>query len=43
LIQFGERSLRYRRVFPPRKVIDHLVNRQWLFVPDWLKDSDAKA
>jgi GxxExxY protein len=37
LINFGERSLRYRRVFPPQKVIDHLVNRQWLFVPDWLK------
>ncbi len=37
LINFGERSLRYRRVFPPQKVIDHLVNRQWLFIPDWLK------
>jgi GxxExxY protein len=37
LINFGERSLRYRRVFPPHKVIDHLVNRQWLFIPDWLK------
>lgn len=37
LINFGERSLRYHRVFPPQKVIDHLVNRQWLFVPDWLK------
>jgi GxxExxY protein len=34
LINFGERSLRYRRVFPPQKVIDHPVNRQWLFVPD---------
>ncbi len=38
LINFGERSLRYRRVFPPKKVIDDLVNRQWLFVPDWLKN-----
>jgi GxxExxY protein len=37
LINFGERSLRYRRVFPPQKVIDHLINRQWLFVPDWLR------
>lgn len=38
LINFAERSLRYRRVFPPQKVIDHLVNRQWLYVPDWLKN-----
>ncbi len=37
LINFGERSLRYRRVFPSQKVIDHLANRQWLFVPDSLK------
>jgi GxxExxY protein len=37
LINFGEHSLRYRRVFPSQKVIDHLVNHQWLFVPDWLK------
>ena len=36
LINFGERSLHYRRVLPPQKVIDHLVNRQWLFIPDWL-------
>ena len=39
LINFGERSLRYRRVFPPQKIIDHLVNRQWLFIPDWLKNN----
>lgn len=37
LINFGERSLRYRRVFPPQKVVKALVNRQWLFVPDGLK------
>jgi GxxExxY protein len=43
LINFGERSLRYRRVFPPQKVIDHLVNRQWLFIPDWLKNEDEKT
>ncbi|HMN62405.1 MAG TPA: GxxExxY protein [Anaerolinea sp.] len=43
LINFGERSLRYRRVFPPQKVIDHLVNRQWLFVPDWLKDDSGNG
>ena len=37
LINFDERSLRYRRVLPPQKVIDHLVNHQWLFIPEWLK------
>jgi GxxExxY protein len=37
-INFGERSLKYRRVFPPHKVTQHIINRQWLFVPDWLKD-----
>ncbi len=36
LINFGERSLFHKRVFPPKKVSDYLVNRQWLFVPDWL-------
>ena len=41
LINFAERSLSYRRVFPPEKVIDHLVNRQWLFVPDWLKNESS--
>lgn len=38
LINFGERSLRHRRVFPPQKITDDLINRQWLFVPDWLKE-----
>jgi GxxExxY protein len=38
LINFGERSLRFRRIFPPKKIIENLVNRQWLFVPDWLKN-----
>ncbi len=42
LINFGERSLRYRRIFPSQKVIDHLVNRQWLYVPDWLKSENEK-
>lgn len=37
LINFGERSLRFKRVFPPKKVIEHLINKQWLFVPDWLR------
>jgi GxxExxY protein len=37
LINFGERSLKYRRILPPLKINDFQVNRQWLFVPDWLK------
>jgi GxxExxY protein len=37
LLNFGERSLRYRRILPPKNVQEHRVNRQWLFVPDWLK------
>jgi GxxExxY protein len=28
LINFGERSLRYRRVFPPQKLVEHIINRQ---------------
>ncbi len=36
LINFGARSLEHRRIFPPKTVADHQVNRQWLFVPDWL-------
>ena len=42
LINFGERSLRYRRVLPPQKVIDHLVNHQWLFIPEWLRNKSVK-
>jgi hypothetical protein len=37
LINFGQRSLVYRRVLPPKKTQEYFVNRQWLFVPDWLK------
>ncbi len=37
LINFGARSLQFRRIFPPKTVSEHSVNRQWLFVPDWLK------
>ncbi len=43
LINFGERSLDYRRVFPSRNVSGNLVNRQWLFVPDWLKQDNDRA
>ena len=38
LINFGERSLRCRRVFPSPKATEHKINRQWLFQPDWLKE-----
>jgi len=38
LINFGARSLQWRRILPPVKITEHKVNRQWLFVPDWLKE-----
>ena len=37
LINFGERSLRRRRVFPSPQTAEFRVNHQWLFVPDRLK------
>lgn len=37
LINFGLRSLQYKRILPPQKTQEHRINRQWLFVPDWLK------
>lgn len=37
LINFGERSLNFKRIFPPKKVLNDLVNRKWLFIPDWLE------
>ena len=37
LINFGLRSLQYKRVLPPKKTQEHRLNRQWLYVPDWLK------
>jgi len=37
LINFGERSLRRRRVFPSPQAAEFRVNHQWLFVPNWLK------
>ena len=37
LINFGERSLNHRRILPPKNVAEVLINRQWLFVPDWLQ------
>jgi len=37
LINFGERSLRYRRVFPSPQATEFRINPQWLFVPNRLK------
>jgi len=37
LINFGRRSLEYRRIFPPKDITEHRASRQWLYVPDWLK------
>jgi len=34
LLNFGERSLRDRRILPPRNILEHRVNRQWLCVPN---------
>ena len=41
LINFGARSLQWRRIFPPSGVTEHVVNRQWLWVPDWLKGAQS--
>jgi GxxExxY protein len=38
LINFGQRSLEWKRVLPPQRIQDHKVNRQWLFVPEWLQE-----
>ena len=40
LINFGEHSLVQRRIFPPKNLQEHRPNRQWLFVPDWLKPAE---
>lgn len=37
LLNFGARSLQRKRIFPPKDIAAHRVNRQWLFVPDWLR------
>ncbi|MBX3013529.1 MAG: GxxExxY protein [Caldilineaceae bacterium] len=38
LINFGQRSLEWKRILPPKRVQEHKVNRQWLFVPEWLQE-----
>jgi GxxExxY protein len=42
LINFGERSLRYRRVFPSKERTDFIFNHQWLIVPNRLKSGKKK-
>ena len=40
LIDFGGRSLRYHRILPPQDTTPR-VNRNWLFVPNWLKEQQS--
>jgi len=43
LLNFGERSLVYRRILPPKTVTQHHINRQWPFVPQHLSlDKSSK-
>jgi len=42
LVNFGLRSLQQRRVLPPKSVQEHRVNRQWLFVSDWMRDNSQE-
>ncbi|MDY7002492.1 MAG: GxxExxY protein [Cyanobacteriota bacterium] len=37
LINFGARSLQFRRVFPSPSALKYPHYYQWIFVPDWLK------
>jgi hypothetical protein len=37
LLNFGARSLQYKRILLPTNIQPGLINRQWLFVPDFLK------
>ncbi|MGD1704443.1 GxxExxY protein [Dapis sp. BLCC M229] len=37
LINFGARSLQFRRIFPSPSPLKYPRNHQWIFVPDWLK------
>ena len=38
LFNFGTRSLQWKRILPPKDITEHRVNRQWLFVPNWLRE-----
>lgn len=37
LMNFGERKLNFRRVFPSPPATEFRYNHQWIFVPNWLK------
>jgi GxxExxY protein len=37
LINFGRRSLEYRRILSPKDITEHRASKQWLYVPDWIK------
>jgi GxxExxY protein len=41
LINFGERSLRVRRVFPSPQASEFRINHQWLWIPDSLKPTSG--
>ncbi len=41
LINFGERRLRVRRVFPSVQAAKYPVQYEWLFIPDWLRAERA--
>ena len=43
LINFGERSLHPRRVFPSPQTTEFKHNYQWMFVPDWLKEKNQQG
>jgi GxxExxY protein len=34
LINFGQRSLQYKRILPPKSLQEHRANPKWLFIPD---------
>jgi GxxExxY protein len=38
LFDFGARSLQVKRILPPKNRLSSQTSRQWLFVPDWLKE-----
>lgn len=43
LVNFGERSLRVRRVFPSPQATEFRINHQWLVIPDWLAGEHQKS
>ena len=40
LVNFGARSLEWKRILPPKNITEHQVNRQWLYVPEQLKKEE---